>query len=207
MWTQQAVETLRKLALEGRSAAWIAVALGAPSRNAVIGKATRIGVRLNGGTGSALIGDGSRPVPPPPESAWRRTPSADIGDGPRSERPPSAVISLGKGGFARAKPRSGHSRGKEGRTDGFSPPPRWGRCGGSGSRRSARSSADGRSAIRHRRTSPIAVFRSPHATRIAPATVGSPIGLRTRRPREGISKAGGYRGRPGSAPPNGARSK
>ena len=105
MWTQQAVETLRKLALEGRSAAWIAVALGAPSRNAVIGKATRIGVRLNGGTGSALIGDGSRPVPPPPEIAWRRTPSASVGEGPRSEQSLPAMIPWGRA-VSRARSRA-----------------------------------------------------------------------------------------------------
>ena len=88
MWTQQAVETLRRLALEGRSAAWIAVALGAPSRNAVIGKASRIGIKLNGGAHS-----GPRPeLPPPAEIPWRRTPSALIGEGPRSERLPPAEI-------------------------------------------------------------------------------------------------------------------
>ncbi len=38
----------KKLALEGRSATLIAATLGAPTRNAVIGKANRIGIRLNG---------------------------------------------------------------------------------------------------------------------------------------------------------------
>ena len=51
MWTEQTVETLKKFASEGKSAAWIAAALGAPSRNAVIGKANRIGIKLNGGMG------------------------------------------------------------------------------------------------------------------------------------------------------------
>jgi GcrA cell cycle regulator len=58
MWTQDTIETLKKFAQEGRSAAWIAAALGAPSRNAVIGKANRIGVKLNG-VRSAPYGEGS----------------------------------------------------------------------------------------------------------------------------------------------------
>ena len=48
MWTDAAIETLRQMALEGKSASTIAAALGAPSRNAVIGKANRIGVKLTG---------------------------------------------------------------------------------------------------------------------------------------------------------------
>jgi GcrA cell cycle regulator len=53
LWTAEAVEHLKKLALEGRSASAIAATLGAASRNAVIGKANRIGVRLNGSGGPA----------------------------------------------------------------------------------------------------------------------------------------------------------
>lgn len=102
MWTQQAVETLRKLALEGRSAAWIATALGAPSRNAVIGKASRIGIRLNGGTGAPLIGEGLRSEPPPPEMPWGRLHSASAG--PRPERPPPAQTSWGRA-VSRARSR------------------------------------------------------------------------------------------------------
>jgi GcrA cell cycle regulator len=47
-WTAEAVEDLKRLALEGRSASVIAAALGVASRNAVIGKANRIGIKLNG---------------------------------------------------------------------------------------------------------------------------------------------------------------
>src|SRR5271165_3678167 len=49
LWTAEAIEDLKRLALEGQSASVIAAALGAASRNAVIGKANRIGIRLNGG--------------------------------------------------------------------------------------------------------------------------------------------------------------
>ena len=65
MWTEQTVETLKQMALEGKSASWIAAALGAPSRNAVIGKANRIGIKLNG-TSHAAVGEG----PPPPSNPW-----------------------------------------------------------------------------------------------------------------------------------------
>ena len=92
MWTEQAVETLRKLALEGRSAAWIAAALGAPSRNAVIGKASRIGIKLNGGPYSGLRSE----RPPPAEIPWLRTRSAPIGERSRPERRPPATMPWGR---------------------------------------------------------------------------------------------------------------
>src|SRR5579872_2760778 len=49
LWTAETVEQMKRLALEGRSAAAIAATLGVGSRNAVIGKASRIGIKLNGG--------------------------------------------------------------------------------------------------------------------------------------------------------------
>ncbi len=49
LWTAEAVEHLKRLALEGKSASSIAAALGVESRNAVIGKASRVGIKLNGG--------------------------------------------------------------------------------------------------------------------------------------------------------------
>jgi GcrA cell cycle regulator len=51
LWTEEAVEVLKELALAGRSASAIAAALGEASRSAVIGKANRIGIKLNGGRG------------------------------------------------------------------------------------------------------------------------------------------------------------
>jgi GcrA cell cycle regulator len=53
LWTAEAVEDLKRLAHEGRSASHIAAALGVGSRNAVIGKASRIGIKLSGGGGRA----------------------------------------------------------------------------------------------------------------------------------------------------------
>src|SRR6516165_3904951 len=121
MWTEQAIETLRKLALEGRSAAWIAAALGAPSRNAVIGKASRIGIRLNGGTCGAPIGQGPRSEwPLPPATPWGRAVSrarsrvaaiprakkpAPTGEGPSLERPLPARTPWG-GAVSHARSRA-----------------------------------------------------------------------------------------------------
>ena len=56
LWTAEAIENLKRLALEGRSASVIAAALGAASRNAVIGKANRIGIKLNGDGRASLPG-------------------------------------------------------------------------------------------------------------------------------------------------------
>src|SRR5580693_4253245 len=56
LWTAEAVEDLKRLALEGRSASVIAAALGVASRNAVIGKASRIGIKLSGGGPAAVRG-------------------------------------------------------------------------------------------------------------------------------------------------------
>jgi GcrA cell cycle regulator len=60
LWTEETIEVLKRLALEGRSARAIAEALGAPSRSAVIGKANRVGIKLNGGGSGAAPGE--RPV-------------------------------------------------------------------------------------------------------------------------------------------------
>ena len=80
MWTEAAIETLRLMALEGKSASVIAVALGAPSRNAVIGKANRIGVKLTGHvhcsaprTPRSVTGRPRRPVIARTDAAlWKR---------------------------------------------------------------------------------------------------------------------------------------
>jgi len=79
-WTDEAVENLRRLALEGMSASGIAAALGAKSRNAVIGKANRIGIRLNG--------DGRESARP----------------GAPARRPPAAVAEPARGPRTRALP-------------------------------------------------------------------------------------------------------
>jgi GcrA cell cycle regulator len=59
LWTAEAVEDLKRLALQGKSASHISAALGVGSRNAVIGKASRIGIKLNGGGGTSVRGKGA----------------------------------------------------------------------------------------------------------------------------------------------------
>src|SRR5438067_593633 len=77
LWTEEAIEVLKLLALEGRSASVIAAALGAPSRNAVIGKANRIGIKLNGGPGGAAPG-GRAAMPAGMQAVMRSTQLAAI---------------------------------------------------------------------------------------------------------------------------------
>jgi GcrA cell cycle regulator len=71
LWTAEAVEDLKRLALEGKSASHIAVALGVGSRNAVIGKASRIGIKLSGGGGRAAV---SHAAPRAGRSQWAAAP-------------------------------------------------------------------------------------------------------------------------------------
>ena len=79
LWTEKFIEVLKKLALEGRSANVIAQALGAASRNAVIGKANRIGVRLNGDGRSSVPGSGAQRA--------RRLPPSPLAENARTRRP------------------------------------------------------------------------------------------------------------------------
>jgi GcrA cell cycle regulator len=73
LWTAEAVEDLKKLALQGKSASHISVALGVGSRNAVIGKASRIGIKLSGGGGASGRGKGLPRAPRPKWAAAQTT--------------------------------------------------------------------------------------------------------------------------------------
>ena len=78
LWTAEAVEDLKKLALEGKSASHISAALGVGSRNAVIGKASRIGIKLSGGGGASVRGKGApRAARPQWATAHTARPNAD----------------------------------------------------------------------------------------------------------------------------------
>ena len=76
LWTAEAVEDLKRLALQGKSASHISAALGVGSRNAVIGKASRIGIKLSGGGGAPVRGKGP-PRAARPQWAPAHTPRLD----------------------------------------------------------------------------------------------------------------------------------
>ena len=85
-WTDERVETLKKMWAEGQSASQIAKELGGVTRNAVIGKVHRLGLSNRVGPGSAepeeeeLV---AAPDAPPPEPA---APEPEI-----EEEPPQAA--------------------------------------------------------------------------------------------------------------------
>jgi GcrA cell cycle regulator len=76
LWTEETIEVLKRLALEGRSARAIAEALGAPSRSAVIGKANRVGIKLNGGSGAVSAGTPVRAARPRTATTPRTNPES-----------------------------------------------------------------------------------------------------------------------------------
>jgi len=82
LWTAEVIEDLKRLALEGRSAAAIAATLGVASRNAVIGKANRIGIKLNSGGRAAMPGRKGAD-----RAQWAAIPRLRPGDGKPSFAP------------------------------------------------------------------------------------------------------------------------
>ena len=102
LWTAEAVEDLKKLALEGKSAAGIAAALGVGSRNAVIGKASRIGIKLNGGGRAAASS----------KTGARRAQWATIANHPPGAAKPGSAVALAR------DPRAEPGQGREARTFG-----------------------------------------------------------------------------------------
>ena len=68
-WTDERVETLKKMWAEGQSASQIAKELGGVTRNAVIGKVHRLGLsnRVGGGAVEADEPEVAAPTPPRPE--------------------------------------------------------------------------------------------------------------------------------------------
>jgi GcrA cell cycle regulator len=87
-WTDERVETLKKMWADGQSASQIAKELGGVTRNAVIGKVHRLGLSNRvGGIGGAGEGEDEIAVAPPPPRAVAEVPRAPEPPKPAEARP------------------------------------------------------------------------------------------------------------------------
>ncbi len=91
-WTDERVETLKKMWAEGQSASQIAKELGGVTRNAVIGKVHRLGLsnRVSGSEDVAEAAPAAAAAPPPPRAeapAARAEPAAPRAASPRAAEP------------------------------------------------------------------------------------------------------------------------
>ncbi len=111
-WTDERVETLKKMWAEGQSASQIAKELGGVTRNAVIGKVHRLGLSNRVGPGTARDdGDEAEVVAAPPPAAAARaepTPRPVVTELPRAAEPaPARPASERPAAPAAAIPASG----------------------------------------------------------------------------------------------------
>jgi len=117
-WTDERIEQLRKMWEGGMTASQIADELGGVSRNAVIGKAHRLGLQSRpspvkpGEHGEGVSADAPKPAiaaaPAAPRPVARAAPPAPTPEASApaaAPQPPQPVIrSIGPGGFQRAMP-------------------------------------------------------------------------------------------------------
>jgi GcrA cell cycle regulator len=121
-WTEERIETLRKLWTSGMTASQIAEELGGVSRNAVIGKAHRLGLQSRPSpvkSNADTAGEGRAAAPAVPKSVPVRsaakpaaaapaavTPAAPAATTTAATPPSDAPVirSIGPGGFQRALP-------------------------------------------------------------------------------------------------------
>ena len=99
-WTDERVETLKKMWGEGKSASQIAKELGGVTRNAVIGKVHRLGLSNRAAAAEKAEEAKARPTPAPepeaspvePEPAPAPEPVAERAPGPAAPQPGPAPI-------------------------------------------------------------------------------------------------------------------
>ncbi|MBN2906374.1 MAG: GcrA cell cycle regulator [Rhodobacteraceae bacterium] len=82
-WTEDRVETLKRMWAEGQSASQIAKELGGVTRNAVIGKVHRLGLSNRAGSGAA------KPAPAKDKPAKVDPPAAKPAPQPQAEKKPA----------------------------------------------------------------------------------------------------------------------
>ncbi|MDK8186412.1 MULTISPECIES: GcrA family cell cycle regulator [Sphingomonas] len=111
-WTDERIDTLRTMWEAGQTASQIAEALGGVSRNAVIGKAHRLGlqarpspVKANEPAVVAAAPPAPAPEPEPEPEPIRAAPVVDAEPAPEPVREPQPILrSVGPGGFVRQSP-------------------------------------------------------------------------------------------------------
>ncbi len=105
-WTDERIETLKTMWEAGQTASQIAEALGEVSRNAVIGKAHRLGLQSRPSPVKAA--EPAPPVPSPPEPEPEPEPEAArpaaAPAASHEAEPPPVLRSVGPGGFLRQAP-------------------------------------------------------------------------------------------------------
>jgi GcrA cell cycle regulator len=90
-WTDERVETLKRMWNEGQSASQIAKELGGVTRNAVIGKVHRLG--LSNRVGGGHDEEEAAPAPAPAAAAAKPEPAPRPDPAPRAEAPrPAATV-------------------------------------------------------------------------------------------------------------------
>jgi GcrA cell cycle regulator len=91
-WTDERVETLKKMWGDGQSASQIAKELGGVTRNAVIGKVHRLGLSNRAGTGAAA--PAAKPAPKEKPSETVEAPSAKPASKPAPKAKPSMAVAI-----------------------------------------------------------------------------------------------------------------
>ncbi|GKY86902.1 GcrA family cell cycle regulator [Sinisalibacter aestuarii] len=97
-WTEERVETLKKMWAEGQSASQIAKELGGVTRNAVIGKVHRLGLSNRAGGGTATAKAPAKEAPakpaakakPAPKKAEKPVEADPVTEKPAAEKPSPA---------------------------------------------------------------------------------------------------------------------
>ncbi|CAM3027495.1 GcrA family cell cycle regulator [Sphingomonas zeae] len=116
-WTDERIDTLRTMWEAGQTASQIAEALGGVSRNAVIGKAHRLGLQARPSpvkaNEPAVVAEAvvaaappaPAPEPEPEPEPIRAAPVVDAEPAPEPVREPQPILrSVGPGGFVRQSP-------------------------------------------------------------------------------------------------------